>query len=237
MAPRPATSTRGLTSMWGASARASARFDAAAFLRSRVVFGLQAFESCLQYQVGQSELEGPDPIRGAALDAGGALTLTGPNGPRQLPKGPNGDYSASLAPTYLPAGDYTLSGAGGGDIGVFNAHFAVPPAPNWTNRDPSRFAQNFSPEFQWTLPGPANYMLLAAYGRNDVTAFYTICTEDPAKQTFAIPSYAFAGLVMHTSSAPGVIWIAAGNVARFDAPGLDFGLIDTVIGTTGIFIP
>ena len=85
--------------------------------------------------------------------------------------------------------------------------------------------------------GPANYVIAAVYGRNDLTAFYTICTEDPAKRTFTIPAYAFAGLVLHTSSAPGVVWIGSGSVSRFEAPGLDFGLVNVLIGTTGVFIP
>jgi hypothetical protein len=42
---------------------------------------------------------------------------------------------------------------------------------------------------------------------------------------------------MHTSSAPGVVWMAAGNISRFTAPALDIGLIHTLIATPGVFIP
>ena len=122
-------------------------------------------------------------------------------------------------------------------MGAFDATFTVPSAPVWTNRDPNDLAHSFNPAFTWTLSGPANYVVASSYGRNDLTAFYTVCTQNPATRVLEIPSYAYAGLVMHTSSAPGVVWIAAGSVSRFTAPGLDFGLVNTLIGTDGVFIP
>jgi hypothetical protein len=174
------------------------------------------------------------------------LTVTGPNGARQLNRDSNGNYSAFLGgaresggstAAYLTPGSYTLAGAGGSDIGSFQAQFTVPSAPQWTNRDPNALAQSFSPSLQWSLSGPADYVIASAYGRNDLTAFYTVCTQAPGVGAFTIPSYAYAGLVLHTSSAPGVVWIAAGSLSRFDAPGLDFGLINVISGTNGVFIP
>ena len=74
-------------------------------------------------------------------------------------------------------------------------------------------------------------------GGNDLSAFYTVCTEDPAKGGLAIPNYVYASLVQHTTSAPNAVWIAAGKVSRFSAPGLDFGSINALIGTSGVFAP
>lgn len=42
---------------------------------------------------------------------------------------------------------------------------------------------------------------------------------------------------MHTSAAPGVLWIGAGKTTRFTAPGLDIGLINVEIGTDGVYVP
>jgi len=223
------------------------RFDFATFLRTRGVFGIPALGSCLQYQLNSGELESQDVIHGTALDAGPVILTSGPNGERQLVKDANGVYAGFLGgrktsgestPSYLAAGSYTLSnGKGGTDVGAFEAKFTVPAPLTWTNKNPQALAQSFSPTFQWDGGEPGGYVVAAAYGRNDLTAFYTICTEDPSKRIFTIPRYTYAGLVMHTSAAPGVVWIASGTVSRFAAPGLDFGLVNAVIGTDAVFIP
>jgi uncharacterized protein (TIGR03437 family) len=213
------------------------RFDAATFLQSRGIFGLPSPGSCVQYQVNTSELAGADPIAAPPLDAGAALTVTGPGGSRQLSKDATGNYSAALGSSFLTAGSYQLSASGGADVASFDASFTMPSAPSWTNKNPEAYAQSFSPDFRWTLAGPADYVAAYAYGRNDLTAFYTVCIADPVAGSLTIPSYAYAGLVLHTSSAPGVIWIGAGSVSRLNISGLDFGLVHAVAGTSGVFIP
>lgn len=222
------------------------RLDALSFLRSQGIFGLPALGSCVQNQINRTELAPSDPVQGMALNAGAALSLVGPNGSRAIDRGAAGAYSAVLGgaaesggsqPAFLEPGSYTLSGGGGADVGAFEARFAFPAAPVWTNRNPSALARTFSPSFQWTLTGQADYVIVALYGRNDSTAFYTICTEDPAKRTFTIPRYNYAGTVQHTSAAPGVVWIGTGRLSRFDAPGLDLGFVSAVAGTAGVYIP
>lgn len=171
------------------------------------------------------------------MDAGAALTVNGPNGSREPTRDASGSYSALLGGAYLTPGGYTLTAAGGADVGRFDVPFVVPPAPVWTNKNPAAYARSFSPTFNWTLRRPADYVAAYAYGRNDLTAFYTVCTADPAAGTITIASYVYAGLVQHTSAAPGVIWIGSGTASRFAVPGLDFGFINTVSGTEGVFIP
>ena len=58
------------------------------------------------------------------LDAGPAVTLTGPNGSKTIAVNGN---SVTLGPgNFLAPGDYTVSGTGGADIGSFNARFTIP---------------------------------------------------------------------------------------------------------------
>lgn len=58
------------------------------------------------------------------LDAGSAVTLTGPNGSQTIAVNGN---RANLGPgNFLAPGDYTVSGTGGADIGSFNAPFTIP---------------------------------------------------------------------------------------------------------------
>lgn len=223
------------------------RFDFAGFLKSRGIFGVPALGSCLQYQVDLNELDSADPIRGTSLDAGSELRVSGPNGERQLTRDASGAYSAFLGgkavsggstPSYLAPGSYTLSnGRGGTDVGAFEAKFSVPAPLTWTNKNPDAFAKSFNPTVEWQGGEARGYVIAAAYGRNDLTGFYTICTQDPAARSFTIPRYVYAGLVMHTSAAPDVLWIGSGAVDRFDAPGLDMGWINTIIGTDAVFIP
>lgn len=84
------------------------------------------------------------------LDAGPALSLTGPKGPKQLTK-QNGIYNATLSQVlpsipglppipgasgpYLDPGEYTVSGPGGDNVGAFSAKITLGPALTWTNRN------------------------------------------------------------------------------------------------------
>jgi uncharacterized protein (TIGR03437 family) len=222
------------------------QFEFARFLRSRGIFGLPAKGSCVQYQVGPAEQDSPDPVRAQSLDAGAALSVSGPNGLRELPKGQDGAYASYLggrnpggasSPGYLAAGNYTLSGQGGADVGAFEAKFTIPAPLTWTNKSPAALARSFSPTFRWEGGESSGYVIAAAFGRNDLTGFYTVCTAEPSDRTLTIPSYVYAGIVQHTSSAPGIVWIAAGSVSPFEAPGIDFGFINAIVGTESVYIP
>ena len=137
----------------------------------------------------------------------------------------------------LAAGNYTLSGQGGADVGAFEAGFTVPAPLTWTNKSPTALARSFSPTFRWEGGASSRYVIAAAFGRNDVSGFYTVCTAEPSDGALTIPSYVYAGIVQHTSSAPGIVWIAAGSISPFEAPGLDFGFINTIVGTESVYIP
>jgi len=77
-----------------------------------------------------------EPAILGTMDAGTSLSLRGPGGTRTLHKS-DGTYGAALGDAtpgnFLDAGQYTLTGAGGKDIGAINAPFSIPQFA-WTNR-------------------------------------------------------------------------------------------------------
>ena len=100
--------------------------------------------ACVVYAFRGGSATTTDVIQPTWLDAGYALTVTGPNGTKQLPKVTSGNtigYYASLGSNssgeqlYLSPGSYTLSGPGGPDVGAFSQNLTVPASLTWTNRD------------------------------------------------------------------------------------------------------
>ncbi len=82
------------------------------------------------------------------LDAGAAITVSGPAGQRALPRDARQhDYYSAIVggrapfsreapkPMYLSRGPYTVSAPGGADIGAFSVKLDVPPAVVWKNRN------------------------------------------------------------------------------------------------------
>jgi hypothetical protein len=82
------------------------------------------------------------------LDAGAAISISGPAGKRALPRDARQHeyYSAIVGglapfsreapkPMYLSHGSYTVSAPGGGDIGAFSVKLDVPTAVVWKNRN------------------------------------------------------------------------------------------------------
>lgn len=82
------------------------------------------------------------------LDAGAAISISGPAGKRALPRDARQhDYYSAMVggrapfsreapkPMYLSRGSYTVSAPGGGDIDAFSVKLDVPPAVVWKNRN------------------------------------------------------------------------------------------------------
>jgi len=80
--------------------------------------------NCVVYQT-SAILTNPFPnLTFTSLDAGPQLTSVGPNGTQQAPRQGTADmftYQSTAMPnTYLAAGQYTLSGPGGANVGAFS---------------------------------------------------------------------------------------------------------------------
>jgi hypothetical protein len=75
------------------------------------------------------------PVTAARLDAGGAISISGPKGTKLIPK-TDDLYVGNLGVGYLVPGVYALSnGSGCSKIGSFRLGVTVPQPLAWTNRD------------------------------------------------------------------------------------------------------
>lgn len=220
---------------------------------SAQLFSVQSFSrlftpgSCILFQfAGSDEEDVPDPgdldpVQPAQfLDAGTVINIAhSPNGNRTLQRSTIGNYFANLGgdgfgaqqPLFLSSGTYSFdNGSGGADIGGFAKSANFPDPLNWTNKA----AINGIPSGQdlmvtWTggqgttiiFGGSINTVL-------DVGAGYFCQTLASAGQ-FPIPAYIVDAMPASTLE-EGIPsgFLNVGNAAdpvRFDAPGLDLGVI------------
>ena len=119
------------------------------------------FGACTVYFYTGQTATVTDPIMPVGLDAGSAITVTGPSGVKTLTPTANttGIYYASLggasgAPLFLNPGNYMISnGSGGRDVGPFTTNITLPPALTWTNAAsriiPTRESKPSSSESSW----------------------------------------------------------------------------------------
>jgi uncharacterized protein (TIGR03437 family) len=128
------------------------RYNAADLLAS---VGSQSFPSAGSCTVQQFRYDGffdsifqdENPIPRQGIDAGTAISVTGPLGIKQMTKqsGSEGSYEARLGgisdegpqlPDFLIPGAYTITnGAGGTTVGAFTTQTNVPANVVWSNRD------------------------------------------------------------------------------------------------------
>jgi hypothetical protein len=183
------------------------------------------------------------------FEAGDALNLVGPEGTRQLDRDGVGQYSRDELgggfpengtpppPSYLVPGQYTVdNGAGGSDVGAFQATLTMPPALDWTNRDALNEidrAQDLTVTWQG---GNEATEVVGILGLSANTATQTSCTffcvAAVNAGSFTVPSKVVSSL---PATSPwngegfptGMLIIATEpltETVRFSAPGLDMGV-------------
>jgi len=146
----------------------------------------------------------------AGLDAG-AITLTGPGGSnltnQAFSKDPTTNaYSLGIGTEGLPIpgglnatllpGTYTLSGAGGADVGKFNASVTLGPPLTITGGLPTTVTRSAGLTLNWTGGNASDLVQIIGYagtttgtGANattDATEF--ICSTTAGAKTFTVPS-------------------------------------------------
>lgn len=189
---------------------------------------------------------GQDPpaqigLASTSLDAGGTLTVSGPNGNRVLNKnialGGAISYGATLgagtAGNYLDAGSYTISGQGGGQVGTFTAGIVLPAPLNWTNQSViTTVTRGGGVTVNWSGGGTNSLIQITGVsttifgGLTTGAAFY--CTARAADRTFTVPNYVLLALPQTTTapgSVPGTLSVNSFNTAPFSAGGLDVATI------------
>ena len=187
-----------------------------------------------------------DPIRPVGLDAGAAINVSGPRGPKQLvPTAQSlGLYSAQLSgpPTdpfggggtpYLDPGAYTFdNGSGGSAVGAFRTTHTMPAALTWTNEAAiTVVTRSQGVLLTWSGGDPNSFVYISGSSfntTNNVGAAF-VCLERASVGSFTVPSgvllalpAAAAGSTFPTGS------LSVGGVttpSRFNAPGLDAGYV------------
>lgn len=181
-----------------------------------------------------------DPTTPTPLDAGSAITVTGPNGMKTLttiPQAP-GIYSGTLGSAtspYLVAGNYTITGPGGKDVGPFSTNITLPPTLTWTNAASiSNVIRANGQLITWTGGDPSGSIQISGYsalisGTSEVVAGFE-CTVPDTPGQFTIPAPVLLALPAGTAGTPsGSLSVGAVTATKnFTATGLDLGYLSAI---------
>lgn len=165
------------------------------------------------------------------LDAGPALTITGPNGSQQLPQG-NGfiPYTAQFGAGFLGAGVYTVSGTGGTDVhpfanvGPFSQNFTIPQPFAWTNQpDITTVDRSHGLDLTWTGGDPNSTVQITG----DFATF--ICNAKSSDQHFTIPAFVLLSLPPSSGTSPSDLTLSTTSTTAFTASGIASGTINSMV--------
>jgi uncharacterized protein (TIGR03437 family) len=211
-------------------------------------FGAVSLGACTVYTAQGSATTGAvDPVRPDILNAGPAINITGPKGPKELLRGNEGFYSTALGgggfnipgapaglPDYLDPGSYTITGPGGPDVGAFSVMLNVPQPLTWTNMaSVSTIARSQGQLITWSGGDPAGFTTISgtAIGAGNVVGGFA-CLERTSVGQFTIPSYVLLNLPPSSGPVGGTLVLAGSSaLARFTATGLDAGFVFASSGT------
>jgi len=176
-------------------------------------------------------------LSGPPLDAGPAITITGPNGSQQLEQAPEyysaqlgGGSGATAQPPYLSAGAYTASAPGGANampilnVGPFTQNFTIPQAFNWTNQATiNTVDRSAGLEVTWTGGDPN--------GTIQITGNYEsfICNAKTSDQHFTIPAFVLLSLAPSPAGSTEDLKLSATTTTPFNASGISSGTIESVV--------
>ena len=177
------------------------------------------------------------PIGGlAALDAGSSFTVKGPNGSTSV-KGAPGRSMAVLSSTgsFLAPGSYSVTGAGGADVGAFSTSTIFPASPNLTSpANNASVTRSNGLTVTWT-GGPANgnvqIAVLSATDQSFTEGSVASCVAPASAGTFNIPPYVL--LALPAGPYAGFLFGAGDTKTPFTASGLGVGVLTTHIDPTG----
>jgi uncharacterized protein (TIGR03437 family) len=196
-----------------------------------------------------------DPSLARMLDAGASLTVTGPDETATISQIDTGSpYLAVLGGSvsagnsisvgdsesglFLGGGPFTITGAGGADVGPFSVTVKAPAAVTWTNEAQIAAVDRSVPlALTWTGGDPAATMLVlgGSTDPNTQASGGFECLAAMGAGTFTIPVNALADLVAVDPIAPmpsgqssqlgvlGLMPLPLGDPPKFAAKGLNAG--------------
>ena len=190
------------------------------------------------------------------LDAG-TVTITGPAGSslsNQALNKTNNLYSYTniegcltipgQANFSLPAGDYTLNGGGGTDVGTFNTKMTLSPLLTVTGGLPNSVTRNAGLTLNWTGGNASDLVEIigssstsSGSGTSTVTTTTSfICLATAGAKTFTVPASVLNQLPANSGTATGLLEIASGNYSTTFSPTLKTGSGGTIPSFFGNFV-
>jgi uncharacterized protein (TIGR03437 family) len=184
-------------------------------------------------------VQGVFDVLTSVLDAGPAITITGPNGSQQLPTSPlfysaqiGGGSGTNPPPLYLSAGSYTASGLGGTEVppvvgpvvGPFSQNFTIPQPLTWTNQgNISTVDRSAGLEVTWAGGDPN--------GTIQITSTFEsfICNAEIAAQQFTIPAFVLLSLAPSSAVSADTLTLSATSTTAFTASTISSGTINSVV--------
>jgi len=181
-----------------------------------------------------------------SLDAGASIGVNGPRGNKILAKSSNAgniSYFETLDSdaNYFSAGQYTIIGPGGADVGSFNASLTLAPPLVWTNQAAITAVKRADGvTLDWTGGDPEGYVQIVGSnfvptGAGSSAAATFICTAKTSDGTFTVPPVVLLALPQSVGQAPisGSLSVTGvSGATKFQANGLDFGTVTSLVSAT-----
>ncbi len=195
---------------------------------------------------GSPDISGGSGMLGKDLDAGAAISVTGPKG-NSIPMNHmnsdtnSGPYLGLLGgslplpgsqslPPFLDPGSFKISGPGGKDVGPFQATVTIGAPITWTNRDQMALVDRTQPlTFKWSGGDSSKLVMLAGVGANQSTqalaGFFCFVPSTPGSYT--VPASVLGNLPAGGTDSLGAVLVGSfpSQYPTFTASGLDSGLI------------
>ena len=201
-------------------------------------------------------LPGAVPAGATPLNFGPAFTLSGPNGLkvlqnflvdfplRYLGGSVTGNFFNNTL--FLQPGAYSVTGAGGSDVGSFSNTLTMPQPLTWTNRDQTTVVDRTRPlTIAWS-GGSSGQVVIVGFGVDLPTDSTTVfgCLAPAGASSFSVPTAVLANLPPtrpNPLQSKSVIYVGSGpdatSAGTLSATGLDYGFISfqQVTGKTVIY--
>jgi len=216
-------------------------------------FQVSTFGTCTVFTYTGRSTGITDVIRPVFLDAGPAITVSGPKGTKQLAKSDlvagyfatlGGGSGPTAQPLYLDAGTYTISGTGGADVPAFSTSITLPPTLTWANKDSITSVNRASGQLiTWTggdpngtvqIVGSSTLVGTATDGSDTVGATFT-CTARVSDRQFTVPAIVLLSLPPSATTgaaafAPtGFLSVYSITSTNFTLPNIDIASVSAIV--------
>ena len=176
------------------------------------------------------------PITGITLaDAGSTFTINGPNGKQSLPTSGGKNQLFDSKGAFLVPGAYTVTGAGGADIGPLNANLTIPSLPTLTAPSNNAVvARSSGLTLTWT--GGTGNLYIEVFAPSDTSGANgaaALCNVAASTGTFTIPPYVMLALPPTPNNFSSGLVMSSIAINSFSATGLTVGSISDYYNVAG----